>query len=280
MLDVPRKDYVVSTKLIKVGLGPNDIGLSRKRVIEGTRACLKRLQLDYVDIIFAHRPDYQTPMEEIVRGFSWLIDNGLAFYWGTSEWTPTKFEEACQVAERLKLHAPVAEQCQYNMFVRDRFEKDHMPLFDRRNIGTTIWSPLAGGILTGKYNDGNIPEGSRVELMYKTGGHLSKRADAYFSPENKDKFVKVATALGDLAKELGFTQAQLALAWSVATKDTSTAILGFSRLSQIDENVQAIKLLEQWTPELEKRTNEILGNCPVLETDWRTWQTPMPRRLR
>ena len=110
-LNAPRKDIVVSTKLIKVGTGPNDIGLSRKRIIEGTRASLKRLQLDYVDIIFAHRPDYSTPIEEIVRGFSWLIDNGLAHYWGTSEWTAVKFEEACQVAERLKLHAPVVEQC-------------------------------------------------------------------------------------------------------------------------------------------------------------------------
>jgi len=170
-------------------------------------------------------------MEEIVRGFSWLIDNGLAHYWGTSEWTATKFEEACQVAERLKLHAPVAEQCQYNMMVRDRLEKEHLPLFERRNIGTTIWSPLAGGILTGKYNDGNIPEGSRVALMYQTGGHLSKRADAYFSEENKAAFSKTATALGEIAKEVGFTQAQLALAWSIAHKDTSTAILGFSRLS-------------------------------------------------
>ncbi len=108
-LDAPRKNLVISTKLIRVGTGPNDIGLSRKRIIEGTRASLKRLQLEYVDIIFAHRPDYSTPMEEIVRGFSWLIDNGLALYWGTSEWTAVKFEEACQVASRLGLHAPVVE---------------------------------------------------------------------------------------------------------------------------------------------------------------------------
>lgn len=183
-------------------------------------------------------------MEEIVRGFSWLIDNGLAHYWGTSEWTAVKFEEACQVAERLKLHAPVVEQCQYNMLVRENLEKNFIAHFERRNIGTTIWSPLCGGILTGKYNDGNIPEGSRVELMYKTGGHLGKRADAWFSEENKGAFSKTATAIGEIAKEVGFTQAQLALAWSIATKDTSTAILGFSRLSQIDENMGAIKLLE------------------------------------
>jgi aryl-alcohol dehydrogenase-like predicted oxidoreductase len=178
------------------------------------------------------------------------------------------------------MHPPVVEQCQYNMMNRDRMEREYLPLFERHNMGTTIWSPLAGGILTGKYNDGNIPEGSRVELMYKKGGHLSMRADEYFGEDKKARFSRIATALGELAKELGFTQAQLALAWSVATKDTSTAILGFSRLSQIDENVQAVKLLEQWTPELEKRINEILGNCPVLETDWRTWQTPLPRRLR
>ena len=108
-LNTQRKNYVVSTKLIKVGTGPNDIGLSRKRIIEGTKASLKRLDLDYVDIIFAHRPDYSVPMEEIVRGFSWLIDNGLAHYWGTSEWQAVKFEEACQIAERLGLHAPVVE---------------------------------------------------------------------------------------------------------------------------------------------------------------------------
>ena len=157
------------------------------------------------------------------------------------------------------------------MLVRERFEKEHLPLFQSRNIGTTIWSPLAGGILTGKYNDGNIPEGSRVALMYATGGHLSKRADQFFSEENKAAFSKTATALGEIAKEIGFTQAQLALAWSIAHSDTSTAILGFSRISQIDENIGAIKCLEQWNPELEKRINETLGNCPVLETDWRTW---------
>jgi len=116
--------------------------------------------------------------------------------------------------------------------------------------------------------------------MYKTGGHLSKRADQYFAEDNKKKVSGILTQLGEIAKEAGFTQAQLALAWSIATKDTSTAILGFSRLSQIDENLGAINLLEKWTPELEKKVNECLGNCPVLETDWRTWATPLPRRLR
>ena len=166
------------------------------------------------------------------------------------------------------------------MMCRERMEKEHLPLFERRNMGTTIWSPLAGGFLTGKYNDGTVPEGSRGELMYKTGGHLAKRADSYFGEANRAKTVKTLKTLEELAKDLGFTQAQLALAWSIAFKDTSTAILGFSRTAQIDENLGAIALLEKWTPEIEKKCNEALGNCPVLEMDTRTWQTPLPRRLR
>jgi aryl-alcohol dehydrogenase-like predicted oxidoreductase len=117
------------------------------------------------------------------------------------------------------------------MMVRERMEKEHLPLFERRNMGTTIWSPLAGGFLAGKYNDGTVPEGSRGDIMYKAGGHLAKRADTYFSEANRAKTVKTLTALANLSKDLGFTQAQLALAWSIAYKDTSTAILGFSRVA-------------------------------------------------
>jgi len=157
------------------------------------------------------------------------------------------------------------------MMWRDRFEREHKPLFERRNIGTTIWSPLAGGFLAGKYNDGLIPEGSRAEIMYKTGGHLAKRADQYFGEQNKEKTLSVLRALGDLAKELGFTQAQLALAWSIATKDTSTAILGFSRVQQVDENLGAIILLEKWSKEIESKVGTILKNTPELEMNWRTW---------
>lgn len=259
-LNAPRKDLVISTKLIRCSMNVNDVGLSRKRIIEGTRNSLKRMQLEYVDIIFAHRPDYGTPLEEQVRAFSWLIDNGLALYWGTSEWTAIHFEQACQIAERLGLHAPVVEQCQYNMFVRERFEREHKPLFESRGMGTTIWSPLCGGILCGKYNDGSIPEGSRVELMYKTGAHLAKRADQWFAEDKKAAVSKILKEIEAIAKEVGVTQTQLALAWSIATSDTSTAILGFSRTSQIDENMKAIQVLEKWTPELEKRINEALGN--------------------
>jgi len=245
--------------------------LSRKHIIEGCKNSLKRLQLDYVDVIFAHRPDYRVPLEEQVRAFSWLIDNGLAWYWGTSEWSALMFEEACQIAEKLHLHAPVVEQCQYNMFVRERFEKEHKPLFERRGMGTTIWSPLAGGFLAGKYNDGNIPEGSRGEMMTKSGGLLASIPNRYFGAENKEKTIKLLTTVAEIAKDIGCTQAQLALAWSIAHHDCSTALLGFSRVSQIDENLKAIDVLEKWTPELEKRINDALGNTPNMELNWRTW---------
>jgi aryl-alcohol dehydrogenase-like predicted oxidoreductase len=163
-LGVPRKDYVLVTKVFFGGSGVNDMGCSRKHIIEGARAGLKRLDTPYVDVIYAHRPDFYTPLEEQVRAFNWLIDQGLALYWGTSEWPADMIEEACQIAERLGMHAPVTEQPQYNMLVRNRFEKEYKPLFEFRGLGTTIWGANCMGILTGKYNDGKTPAGSRREM--------------------------------------------------------------------------------------------------------------------
>lgn len=168
-LNVKREDIVVSTKLFFGtdgfwGLNPfhvNRVGLSRKHIIEGTKASLKRLQLDYVDIISAHRYDQDTPIEEVVRAFSWVIDQGLAFYWGTSEWDADQITAAIDYANAHGLHAPVSEQPQYNMLVRERFEKEYATLFQKQKYGSTAWSPLASGVLTGRYNDGNVPEESR-----------------------------------------------------------------------------------------------------------------------
>jgi aryl-alcohol dehydrogenase-like predicted oxidoreductase len=143
-------------------MGLNQVGLSRKHIIEGTKGALKRLQLDYVDIMFAHRPDIHTPLEEVVRGFSWIIEQGYAYYWGTSEWDSDTIAEAILIAERLGLHPPVAEQCQYNMLSRGKMEKEYRSLFEKYKYGTTVWSPLAQGFLSGKYNDGSIPDDSRV----------------------------------------------------------------------------------------------------------------------
>ena len=156
-----RKDYVLSTKYIGCGTGVNDKFLSRKHIVEGVDASLKRLQLDYMDIAFAHRFDYETPIEEVCRAFNYIIEQGKAFYWATSEWTAEQIMEANECCERLDLIKPIADQPQYNLFDRTKFEVELVPLFDKWGYGTTIWSPLAGGYLTGKYNKGDVPADSR-----------------------------------------------------------------------------------------------------------------------
>jgi voltage-dependent potassium channel beta subunit len=158
-----RESYVISTKIFWGGEGPNDTGLSHKHVIEGANKALKRLQLDYVDLIFCHRPDPNTPIEETVRAMDILIKQGKAFYWGTSEWSAAQIMRADAVARQYNLTPPTMEQPQYNMFARERFEKEYDILYKELGYGTTIWSPLASGLLTGKYNNG-IPEGSRASL--------------------------------------------------------------------------------------------------------------------
>lgn len=162
-LNFKREDLVVSTKIFKVGPGVNDTFLSRKHIVEAIHNSLKRLQLDYVDVVFCHRPDYETPLEETCRAMHWIIENNKAFYWGTSEWPADRIAKAIELCERLNLHKPIVEQCQYSMIVRDRFESEYRRIFSESKYGTTIWSPLAGGILTGKYNEGVIPEGSRYD---------------------------------------------------------------------------------------------------------------------
>jgi aryl-alcohol dehydrogenase-like predicted oxidoreductase len=153
-LNVRREDIVVSTKLWRVGNGVNDMFLSRKHLVEGMNNSLKRLQLDYVDVVFCHRPDYDTPLEETCRAMSYLIDSGKTFYWGTSMWSADRITKAIEICERLNLHKPITEQPAYSMVRRDLVEKEYRRLFSEYRYGTTIWSPLAGGILTGKYNDG------------------------------------------------------------------------------------------------------------------------------
>jgi voltage-dependent potassium channel beta subunit len=185
-----RSSLVISTKIYWGGDGPNDRGLSRKHLIEGLNASLDRLGLDYVDLVFAHRPDDDTPMEEVVRAFNWLIEKGKAFYWGTSEWSAEQLSDAWTVAERLGLIGPVMEQPQYNMFCRDRFEQEYAPLYVKRKLGTTIWSPLAGGLLTGKYNK-EIPADSRFGMLAEKDGYINLLKNQLSLPEGKEKIAKV-----------------------------------------------------------------------------------------
>eukprot|EP00347_Sterkiella_histriomuscorum_P013781 403363388 len=271
-LGYKREDLVISTKLLRCGKGVNDLFLSRKHIMEGMNNSLKRLQVDYVDVIFCHRPDYETPLEETVRALHTLIEQGKAFYWGTSEWPADRISKAIELCERLNLHKPIVEQCQYNMIVRDNFEKGFRRIFSEYKYGTTVWSPLAGGILSGKYNDGNIPTGSR----YDNHKYLDSLWQKYME-KDKENTIKLLQNLGDYAKTLGYTQAQLALAWAVVNQDVSTCILGFSKLEQVDENLKAIELVIKWNEDIEKKVREILGNEPEPDMDWRKW-SPMPQR--
>jgi voltage-dependent potassium channel beta subunit len=273
-LNLPREELVVSTKLFKCGTGINDLFLSRKHIVEGTRNSLKRLQMDYVDVIFCHRPDYETPLEETCKAMSWIIEQGYAFYWGTSEWPADRIARAIEYCDKENLHKPIVEQCQYNMLCRDNMEKQLRRLFSEQKYGTTIWSPLAGGILSGKYNDGKIPEGSRYE-KHKNLDHIWTEN---MGPEKVEATCVKLNKLADLAKELGYTQAQLALAWSIASSDTTTALLGFSRVEQVDENLKAFELYKKWTQEIEDKVSAILDNTPAIDIDFRIWGPMASRR--
>jgi len=269
----PRESLVISTKIFKCGPGVNNLLLSRKHIIEGVNNSLKRLQMDYVDILFCHRPDLITPIEETCRAMNWVIEQGKAFYWGTSEWTVFQIMEANLVCEKLGLIKPVVEQAQYSMLHRDKFEKQFEPLFQKYKMGTTIWSPLASGILSGKYNSGEIPEDSR----FKTHD-LKSIWDRYLGGDKLEKTQKKLIQLEELAKELGCSQAQLALAWTIMNTDVSTAIMGASRVSQLEDNLGSLEVCKKWTKDIEDRIDKILGNRPETELDWRTWTQEPARR--
>lgn len=247
-----RSELVLSTKIFWGGEGPNQEGLSRKHVIEGTEAALERLQLDYVDLVFCHRPDVETPIEETVRAMSFLVENGYAFYWGTSQWEAQQIRHAYEVARREHLVPPTMEQPQYNMFHRERVERDYAPLYEDFGLGTTIWSPLASGLLTGKYNDG-IPEDSRLA----TEGYEWLQ-DHVLVEERIEKVRQLA----DVADDLGCTTAQLALAWCLNNPKVSTVITGASKPWQVEENMQALEVAEQLDADVQSRIESILDNEP------------------
>lgn len=245
-----REDIVVSTKVFWGGDGPNDKGLSRKHIIEGTRNCLKRLQLDYVDVLFCHRPDPDTPIEETVRAMNWVVNQGWAFYWGTSEWSREQLEEAWQISERLGLIGPACEQPEYNMFARTKVEDEFKPLYEKHGLGLTTWSPLASGVLTGKYSGGDVPAGSRFSLeQYK--GLADKKL------KEKQAQLHAVDELAPIAKELDCTLAQLALAWCAKNPRVSTVITGATRVEQITENMKAMSVLPKLTDEIMQRIHDI-----------------------
>ncbi|KAF5242471.1 hypothetical protein FANTH_8637, partial [Fusarium anthophilum] len=256
----PRDEYVLTTKVF-FGTGrkePNTRGLSRKHVVEGLKSSLKRLEQPYVDVVFAHRPDYATPMKEIVEGFTQVIRNlNLAYYWGTSEWTAAQITEATHIAERYNLIAPVVEQPQYNAFHRERFEVEYAPLFNQFEYGTTIWSPLASGLLTGKYNNG-IPEDSRFAT---NKAFFENTVNELQSEAGKAKIEKVKK-LSEVAERLGGNVAQLSLAWALKNPNVSTVILGATKVEQLEDNFKALEIYKKIDDKVLEEIEKILDNKP------------------
>lgn len=260
-LDWPRDEYVLITKLF-FGTDrkePNTRGLSRKHVVEGLKSSLARLQTPYVDVVFAHRPDVGTPMLEIVEGFTQVIRNlNLAYYWGTSEWSAAQITEAVLLAEKHNLIAPIAEQPQYNAFHRERFEIEYQHVFEKFGYGTTIWSPLASGLLTGKYNNG-IPSDSR----FATNPDFFKSTIEKLEAEEGRAKIEKVKKLTTIAEKLGASPSHLALAWAAKNQNVSSVILGATKVEQIHDNCKALALIDKLTPEVMEEIEKVLDNKPT-----------------
>ena len=253
-----RSSYLISSKVFFGTHGgennkPNQRGLSRKHIMEACDEALHRLQLDYLDLYYCHRPDNTVPMEEIVRTMNTLIQQGKIFYWGTSEWSAAEIMEANMVAERLGLEGPKMEQPEYNLFNRHKLESEFLSVFRTVGLGTTIWSPLASGLLTGKYNDG-IPEGSRLAME---GFEWLK--DKTLSDEKLNR----VKHLQKVADELNTSLATLSLAWCISNPNVTSAIVGATKESQLLENLKAVEIYPKITQELKDEIDTIMGTKPV-----------------
>jgi voltage-dependent potassium channel beta subunit len=251
-----RDSYVVSSKVFWGGAKPTQRGLSAKHVTEACHAALRRLRVEHLDLYFCHRPDIDTPIEETVRAMHNLIVQGKVLYWGTSEWSAQQITEAHVMAARHGLTAPVMEQPQYNLFVRDKVEGDYAALYDTFGLGTTIWSPLASGLLTGKYNDG-MPNDARATLP----GYEWLR-EMFESEVGKSRLVKVK-ALAGVAAEAGLSVHHMALLWCLQNPRVSTVILGASRLSQLTDNLAALEHKAKMTPEVMAAIEAVVDNKPA-----------------
>lgn len=251
-----RTSYCLSSKVF-FGLHgknnkPNQHGLSRKHITEACNQALKRLQTDYLDLYFCHRPDKESPMEEIVWTMNILLQQGKILYWGTSEWSAAEIMEANAVAKELGLIGPAMEQPQYNLFERTKVERDYNPIFRNPGLGLTTWSPLASGLLTGKYNH-SIPEGSRLALE-----NYAWLKDRMMQEEKLDKVRQLISIANDLSTSVGI----LSIAWCIHNPNVTTTILGATKAAQLTENLKALEIYPQLTPEIMAAIDDIMGNRP------------------
>ncbi|RLN80931.1 hypothetical protein BBJ28_00003413 [Nothophytophthora sp. Chile5] len=254
--DWSREDLVITTKIFfgskGATSGPNDLGLSRKHIVEGTKASLERLQLEYVDMIYCHRPESFTPMEEVVRAMNFVLKRGWALYWGTSQWTSVDILEACAIADRLHLVRPVVEQPEYNLFQRSKVEFEFADLYKKYKLGLTTWGPLSSGTLTGKYS-GGTPKGSRLEdprvqIIVPNFVDLAARAEK----------------LKPIAEALNCSMAQLAIAWCLTNEHVTTLLLGASTPEQLEHNLKALEMVEKITPEIKLEMEKLVPFVPQL----------------
>ncbi|MFP4207982.1 MAG: potassium channel beta subunit family protein [Wenzhouxiangella sp.] len=255
-LGLARDTFSISSKVFWGGDRPTQLGLSAKHVREACDQALKRLQVDYLDLFFCHRPDIDTPIEETVRAMHQLVMQGKVLYWGTSEWSARQITEAHGIARQEHLTPPVVEQPQYNLLNRQKVEAEYRPLYERFGLGTTIWSPLASGLLTGKYLDG-IPEDSRLNLP----GYEWLR-DLLLDEAGQDRLARIGR-LQPVAEALGISLTHLAIAWCLKNPNVSTVILGASRLSQLEDNLAALDAVPKLTDAVMAQIDEIMGNRPA-----------------
>jgi voltage-dependent potassium channel beta subunit len=253
-LRFPRDSYCVSSKVYFGAVTdpkPTQRGLSRKHVIEACHQALQRLKVDYLDLYFCHRPDPDTPIAETVAAMDLLVRQGKVLYWGTSEWSAEAIEQAHRIAHEQHLTAPVVEQPQYNLLHRERVEREYAPLYDTYGMGTTIWSPLASGLLTGKYRDG-VPSDARLNQP----GYEWLREELLDKGQGR---VERAQRIAPIADELGVSMTQLALAWCLGNPHVSTVLLGASRLEQLEQNLDALELLPRMDAALRQRIEAAVG---------------------
>lgn len=254
-----RSSYLVSSKVFYGTQGakskPNQCGLSRKHVIEGCDEALKRLQVDYIDLFFCHRPDKNTPIEETVWAMNHLLQQGKILYWGTSEWSAAEIMEAILAAEKNHLIGPSMEQPQYSLLARDKMEKEYLHLFKNHRLGTTTWSPLASGALTGKYNEGKMPKDTRLSI---------KGLDWLKDKVLQQDQLKKTERTKKIADKLNTTLPKLALAWCLKNENVSTVILGASKVSQLEENLLSLDVVTLLTTEIMNEIDLIWNNKPKL----------------
>ncbi|XP_041377451.1 voltage-gated potassium channel subunit beta-2-like isoform X4 [Gigantopelta aegis] len=255
-----RSSYIISTKIYWGGRAETEKGLSRKHIVEGLKGSLERLQLEYVDIVFANKPDSRTPMEEVVRAFTHVINLGWALYWGTSRWSPMEIMEAYSVARQFNLIPPVAEQAEYHFYQREKVEIQLPELYHKIGIGTMTWSPLACGILSGKYDDG-VPIYSRAALK-----GYSWLKDKVLGEDGRRQQAKLRE-IAIIAERLGCSLAQLAIAWCVRSDNVHCVLLGASSTDQLYENIQALQYVPKLTTNIMSEMDKLLGNKPVYKRE-------------